>query len=220
MPMKRMVQYGRKLIDEAPSWIRAGAGEDLLKAFGAHIDLLADSFVYAAKTRFASEKGQNLGLVGENRGLQRGFQESDDSYSERLRVWRAEHSRRGTGVALLNQVRIAMGTSIQNTRLVYRNGVKYTLYPNGTVLRSNTTEFSANGPAEQWARWWLIVDGTILDSSVIQSLRIITQEWNAAHCIGQVRILNGDRFWNSSKAWNTADTWNSNNQSLVWTVVG
>ncbi|MGV1035326.1 MAG: hypothetical protein ACOYBP_08965 [Microbacteriaceae bacterium] len=215
-----MTQYGRRLIDGAPSWIRNGKGTDLLKAIGAHIDLFADAIVYSCSTRFASQKGQNLGLIGENRGLQRGFQESDDSYANRLRPWRAEHSRRGTGIALLNQVKIAMGTNIQNTRLIYRNGVKYQLYPDGSIQRGYTDEFSANGDAAQWARWWLIVEGSVLDPSVVNSLRVITQEWNAAHCIGTVRILNGDRFWNSSKQWNTADSWNSNNQSLLWTVIG
>jgi hypothetical protein len=215
-----MVQYGRRLLDMAPRWIRNGDGGKVLLALGAHVDRLADGIVYAAATQHPSQLGQNLALIGQDRGISRGPQESAESYAQRLRSWRAEHSRRGTGYGMLNQIRIAMGNNIPFTTLTYRNGARWLLFPTGSIVRGSSSDRANDGPATAWARWWLTVNGTNLDAGVVQTIKTITQEWNAAHCIGYCAILNGDRLWDNPELWDSNRPWDSNNASNSWTVVG
>lgn len=190
----------------------------VLLALGAHIDRTIDGAVAAVKHGHPGlVTNESLGYIGSDRLLRQAPLESADAFAERLRYWRDVHRRRGTGHALLEQLRVVFGDQIPETRLQYRNGVEYVLHTDGTITRGESTLRSASGPPERWARWWLEITGGALANASVPLLSLITSEWNAEHTQGRAEIRNNARRWNGPRKWNDARPWNSE-PAVSWEV--
>lgn len=211
-------QYGRRLFDMSPRWLRELEGAKVLLALGAHVDRTIDGAVAAVHHGHPGlVNDESLGYVGSDRLLRQAPLEDNTAFATRLRSWRDVHRRRGTGRALLEQLRVVFGDQISETRLQYRNGVEYVLHTDGTITRGVSVLRSQNGPALQWARWWLQITGGALANASVPLLYLITTEWNAEHTQGVVQIRNNARRWNGARKWNDPRPWNSE-PAVTWKV--
>lgn len=190
----------------------------MLLAIGAHVDRTIDGAVAAVHHGHPGlVSGESLGYIGSDRLLRQAPSESAAAFAERLRHWRDVHRRRGTGRALLEQLRVLFGTDIPETRLQYRNGVEYVLHVDGSITRGSSTLRSASGPAARWARWWLEIVGGATANASVPLLVQLTREWNAEHTRGRAQIRNNARRWNGARKWNDPRPWNSE-PAVTWEV--
>lgn len=195
----------------SPRWLRNHDGLKVLLAVGAHADRTIDAAVAAIKHAHPGLVNyDSLPYLSADRLLRQAPLESNDAFADRLRYWRDVHRRRGTGLALMEQLRVVFGGgAISETRLQYRNGVEYVLHTDGSITRGESTIRSENGPPEKWARWWLEIEGGELANSSVPLLKLITKEWNAEHTQGIAQIRNNARRWAGARPWKNARKWKS-----------
>lgn len=211
-------QYGRRLLDMSPRWMRELEAAKVLVAIGAHVDRTIDGAVAAVRHGHPGLVNyESLGYIGSDRLLRQPPLESAASFAERLRHWRDVHRRRGTGRALLEQLHVVFGDAAPDVRLQYRNGIEYVLNADGSIVRGTSTLRAASGAPEQWARWWLIISGGVLANASVPLLKLITTEWNAEHARGVVQVRNNARRWNGARPWNDARVWDSE-PAITWEV--
>lgn len=211
-------QYGRRLLDMSPRWMRELEAAKVLIAIGAHVDRMIDGAVAAVQHGHPGiVSNESLGYIGSDRLLRQPPLESAAAFTERLRHWRDAHRRRGTGRALLEQLRVVFGDAIPDVRLQYRNGVEYVLHADGTIARGASTLRALSGPPERWARWWLVISGGALANANVPLLKLLTVEWNAEHTQGIVHVRNNARPWNGARRWNDPRPWNSE-PAISWEV--
>ncbi len=80
-----------------------------------------------------------LPLIGRDRRIPRGLQETPGVYAAALRDWRNIHRRAGTAFGLLEQVYRVLGPSFTRVRLVTGAGVWHTIQADGTRQLHNTS---------------------------------------------------------------------------------
>lgn len=193
----------------SPSWLRTGVAEKLLYAIAIQADALTDGLVAAVKARFPGVyTPESLPLIGRERRIRRGPSDTDQTYAARLMRWRIDHRTRGNPYAMLRQIFAYYAPANFKITLVHRSGRTFTMTTGGTITRGLTTW--NNGPAARWARWWLIYDwptavppahdlddvgyvlddSTVLDSGLtvdeVYDVRVVPQDWNAAHAQGSI----------------------------------
>jgi hypothetical protein len=211
-------QYGRRLLDMSPRWMRELEAAKVLVAIGAHVDRMIDGAVAAVQHGHPGiVSNESLGYIGSDRLLRQPPLESAAAFTERLRGWRDVHRRRGTGRALLEQLRVVFADAIPETRLQYRNGVEYVLHTDGTITRGASTLRALSGPPERWARWWLDISGGVLANASVPLLVLLTTEWNAEHTQGRVFVRNNARRWSGSRRWSDPRPWASE-PAVTWEV--
>jgi len=205
-----------RMRESVPTWLRSGVAEKLLYAIGVQVDALTDAASAAVKLRMPGVySSESLALLGRERRIRRGPRESSDNYAERLDRWLIDHQTRGGPYALLNQLHAFYSPNNFQIRLVYRSGRCFDMAADGTITRSRVTWSPDNQP-EKWARWWLIYSwpttfravrtfgepglkfddgsttyGSGLSSRVIYTLRVVPQDWNAAHAFGHIKLVHG-----------------------------
>lgn len=190
----------------------------MLLAIGAHVDRTIDGAVAAVQHGHPGlVSSESLGYIGSDRLLRQAPSEGAAAFAARLRGWRDVHRRRGTGRALLEQLRVVFGSTIPETRLQYRNGVEYVLRVDGSITRGSSTLRALSGPAQRWARWWLEIEGGALANASVPLLVQLTREWNAEHTQGRAQIRNNARRWNGSRSWSASRPWNSE-PAVTWEV--
>lgn len=205
----------------SPLWLQRGWAEKLLYAIGLQLDAFADALVAGVKLRFPNlYSAESLPLIGRERRISRGLVESDAVYGERLTRWLDDHRLRGGPYAMLAQLHAYYLPNTFPIVLIYRSGQRYTMAPDGTVVR-DTIAFHPDGVPERWARWWLIMEVSVgvytppLSDQDRADIALIPTEWNAAHCTGTVIVFPGDgelwdyplgHVWDEPGTWNTPDT--------------
>jgi hypothetical protein len=192
----------------------------LLFAIGVHVDAFADALVAGVKQRFPGMYSPDaLALLGRERRIRRGRNETDVVYASRLLRWLGDHRWRGGPYALLAQLHAYFAPDNFPIDLLYYPtallgpGVarRYSMGADGVVER-DSVPWIPDDDSAHWARWWLIYhwpdaitgDGTwadaglwetlgVWDSSLtpeeVETLRLVPAEWNAAHAFGYLVLL-------------------------------
>lgn len=206
----------------SPPWLRIGWAEKLLYAYAIQLDVLGDALTAAIKLRFPNfYSNETLPLIGRERRITRGLDESDESYATRLRRWLDDHRHRGGPYAMLAQLYAFYAPNNFPIVLLYRNGRRFTMAPDGTITTDVVTWHPDANPA-MWARWWLYFYTSRyappLSDADASSLRTVPSEWNNGHCIGRVCVLGpGVEQWNYplGRKWNRHVKWNKPAGSAV-----
>lgn len=196
-------------------WLRTGTAEKLLYTYGLHMDAFGDALVAGVKLRFPGVySDESLPLIGRERRIRRGRDESTATYAVRLTRWLTDHRRRGGPYAMLAQLFAHYAPNNFVIELISRNGARYTMDVSGNVTRDTTSWTYDAVSASYWARWQLLYHwptavtasghwdddpdlwddaGSVWDSDLtpdqIEDLRLIPKEWNAAHTLGVVTLL-------------------------------
>lgn len=216
--MAEILHFRDAASSAAPWWIariESTTGK-MLWAGLVMLDGLVDAQVAAIKLRFPGLYSfETLPLIGRDRRIRRGPNESDEVYASRLPRWLDDHRRRGGPYALLEQVRAYWAPDAFDVELIYRTGRRFTMAAGESIVRDDVP-FDYDTQPEKHARWWLFffwpdgVDadgvwddaGTWSDDGVwdsdltiaeVENIRAIPHEWNNARCFGEVVLLSGDR---------------------------
>jgi hypothetical protein len=223
----------------APWWAARDSSRigKLLYTIGLQLDGLADAAVAAIKMRYPGlYSTDSLALIGRERRIQRGPEESDEAYAARLQRWWEDHRRRGGPYAMLEQIFAFWSPAPFPVDLLYRNGRRFVMDEDGEIER-DIIAWEQDEEPEKWARWWLFYewphsiaadgawgsagtydDGGVWDSDLtveeVANIRAVPTEWNNAHSFGTVVLLSDGRdLWDYPTG-----TWDE--PGGVWTTEG
>jgi hypothetical protein len=207
--------YRDAIRDISPPWLRKGNAEKLGYSLGVVVDDFAEALNASIRIRFPGVYStESLPLIGRERRIRRGRTETDAVYASRLTRWLTDHRRRGGPYAMLAQVFAHYAPNNFNIELIYRSGRQFAMDTAGAVVRSDIS-WSPDSTPSLWAHWWLIYHwpdpvaasgtwddepttvwddtATVWDSDLspqdVEDIRLVPKEWNAAHCIGTIRLI-------------------------------
>lgn len=203
--------YRDAIYQTAPRWLQGPILGKVLYTFGLHLDLLADGAVAAVKKRFPGATGYNdeIEIVGAERGIRRGRNESDEAYAERMREWLDDLAGKGGPYSMLKQLGGFYADAPMVIELVYRSGARFTRALDGTVTRDNIPWLPVPPPAHTW---WLIYhwptaivddgnwddpgtwdDGGLWDYDMTEAdaaeARVVPGDWNRGDAFGYIAFL-------------------------------
>lgn len=102
-----MARWRQSFYKLVPSWLSSGDGEKVLYSLGAITDIFVEKARQSLTARFPSYSGPTgLRMLGEERGIPRGREESNVGFARRLQAWRGPrgHLVRGSAYAMLRQI--------------------------------------------------------------------------------------------------------------------
>lgn len=145
-----------------PWYLTRGEGEKVAYS----LNLLRDEFAEATRQSLLARwpsycTPDALPLLGRDRRIVRGLNESADSYRARLLPWLDNHRVRGNAFELLRQLRAYLNAQIR-VRTVDRRGNWFTIEANGTesfLLNEGNWDWDEL-PASRWSRFWVIIYST------------------------------------------------------------
>lgn len=117
-----------------PGWLQGTWALRVMYSIGVHFDLIVELCVRAVWLRFPRSNAclGALTAIGRDRGIVRGFDESDASYAERCSRWIADRRRRGGPYALLRQIQGYLTGHEVSLRVVTQKGHWYQVAADGT----------------------------------------------------------------------------------------
>jgi hypothetical protein len=193
----------------SPPWLQRGYAEKLGYAIAIQLDAFGEALDAALRSRFPNVySAESLPLIGRERRIRRGRNESAPTYAGRLRRWLQDHQRRGGPHAMLAQLRAYFLPLTFPMALWYPSGARYRMDASGNVTR-DVVPFT---PTTQWARWSLALQSDDLADLTPDELAMLPREWNAAHCLGSVMVLQtGAEVWDypPEQAWDESGTWDT-----------
>lgn len=180
-----------------PPWLKGPLGLRYLYGHGTTLDAFGDALLSAVQTRFPGYySDESLPLIGKERRILRGLNESDYNYADRLITWLTDHAHRGSALAMLHQLYLHYKPNNFVMQLIARNGLTYQMDAAGTVTRYITPGFNPDATPDKWGQWWLLfyTDNWTppLTDAEIADIRAIPAAWNAAHCLGTILIFPSD----------------------------
>ena len=209
--MSDLVTYRDSMLNLGPTWLRGFWGSRLIYALAIQWDALIDATVMAVKMRFPGWSADNmpdaLALIGRERGIIRGFAESNASYAVRLTRWIDDRRIKGNPYALMAQLQGYLSGFPTKMRIVNQAGAWYTLNADGTkdYFAHRPSNWTWDIETTQWSRYWIILyppselwvtdgvygdaapraaGGTIGSSATldqINSIRAIVKAWTPPH---------------------------------------
>lgn len=196
----------------SPTWLQTGRGQALMYSIAAQIDTLGDLLIGGIKLRFPGVYSyDSLPYLSRDRRIRRGRNEASATFATRLQRWLTDHRRRGSGVALLQQLFIHYAPDNFPIDLVYQNGRRYRMDTSGNITRDMITVL----PNAQWARWTLYYFTDQFPDPLTDDdradLLLIPKEWIAAHAIGKILLMRtGSELWDyhvPPRTWDNASHW-------------
>jgi hypothetical protein len=210
----------------SPRWLKHGLAEKILYSFGIHMDLLGDAAADGIKKSFPTllDAVDAFGMIGRSRKIARGPNEPDVTYAARLLPWLDFHRTRGGPYAMLRQLQLFWSAAPFAIDLVYESGKRFHSSVFGAITESTGSPWDGN--TARWARWWAVFDwpgavttdgiwsdpgvwddlgtwDTSLTVAEVAEIRLIPNEWNAAHTLGYITLrISGAETWDVP-----ADTW-------------
>lgn len=208
----------------SPPWLQRGLAEKILYSIGVLCDGFADALVAGVKQRFPGYYTyESLPLIGRERRMTRGRNETDSAYAGRLARFFTDHQLRGGPYALLSQLFIYYSPDTFPIDLVYYAGsARFHMDVAGEVTRDQVT-WTPDTNAAKWARWWLFYyteqwAATPPTDAELQDLRLIPRQWNAAHPFGYIVLFpTGAELWNwpPGHLWDESGTWDTSATSYT-----
>lgn len=191
--MPTLLTYRDTIRKLCPPWLQNGLAEQIMYSLAIQVDVFGDALAAGVKARFPGLYSfESLPLLGRERRIRRGLVETDETYAPRLTRWLLDHRRRGGPYALLAQLFAYYAPNTFPITLLYESGRRYSMDVDGVVVRDDIV-WSPDASTTLWARWWLFFDtdffGTAPTDDQIADLKIVSREWNAAHCLGFVVLL-------------------------------
>jgi hypothetical protein len=203
-----------------PGWLTGYWGYRLLYAMAIQLDALGDALAYGVKLRFPNVYSpESLPLIGRDRGISRGFEETDAGYAARLERWLYDHRRAANPYTLMRQIQGYLAGHSVKLRIVNNAGAWYTLNADGTTEYVLGGNWNWDGNTVQWSRFWLLIyppadlwvrSGTWGDGSLwgegtwgstatveqVESIRGIVAEWQAPHarCVNIILVFDAAAF--------------------------
>lgn len=197
----------------SPRWLQGTLAGRILYTFGLHLDALVDGATQAVKRRFPGLTGYNdeIGLIGKERGIRRGRNESDASYALRMRDWWEAQGGKGGPYTLLNQLGDYYADNPFKIELVYRSGARFVREVDGTITR-DFVDWMAPELLPAKHTWWLLYhwpvnviddgdwddpgtwdDGGLWDYNLTaieaEDIRTVPGNWNRADADGYVALI-------------------------------
>lgn len=147
-----------------PSWLYSGDGARVLYSLMRVQDAFLERAYQGHNARYPrSLDVDSLRLLGQDRGITRGRNETAAHYADRLRAWRQTQAHRGGAWALLEQVqeyfREADGSAWE-CYTIDANGAKLSIAADGTRAAAYGQPWDWDGTvvgADNWARFWLVL---------------------------------------------------------------
>jgi hypothetical protein len=136
-------------------------GELVLYALATLKDAWVESLRQGLNGRFPSRTSDScLALIGLDRGIVRGRDETSAHYAERLKRWRNPrgHRVRGNSFALLEQFSEYFGGVAGYVIDVKGNKRERTADGVETYSYGNAWDWDGEGDAPRWARFWVVLD--------------------------------------------------------------
>jgi hypothetical protein len=199
----------------SPPWLQNGLAQKILYAVAVQLDAAGDALLAGVKMRFPNlYSAESLALIGRERRIRRGLVEADQSYTNRLIVWRETHKRRGGAYAMLTQLFIHYAPNNFPIMLAYRSGAQYDLAVDGTITRVVAPTLDG----AEWANWTMVYFTTDASVPNAPDLATIPREWIAAHCLGRLVIAPpGTELWDypAGHTWDESGQWNTSDATTV-----
>jgi hypothetical protein len=148
-----------------PSWLSTGDGEKVLHTLAMLKDAHLERVRQGLEARFPSRAHASaLLLLGQDRGIPRGRDETNAHYAQRLIRWRwpAGHRVRGNSFALLEQYSEYFGGVDGDVIDVKGNKRERTAEGEISYSYGNAWDWDGEGASPAWARFWVVLDGTEL----------------------------------------------------------
>lgn len=145
-----------------PSWLSEGDSGKVVESLAGLKDMFIQRARDGLEARFPSRAGDSaLALIGADRGIIRGRDESTAHYAARLVAWRYPrgHRVRGNAYAAIEQVWEYFGGLYCWT--VDQHARRYTRAVDGTESASNQAggwDWDATPVTGYWARFWLVIE--------------------------------------------------------------
>jgi hypothetical protein len=206
----------------SPGWLQRFWGYRVLYSLAIQLDALGDATSFGVKSRFPNVySNETLPIIGRERGITRGFDETDAAYALRLTRWLDDHRRRGNPYTLLRQIQGYLAPHVVRLRIVNTSGVWFTLNADGSIEYFEGGNWDWDGDPAQPSRFWMIIyppgdlwvrDGTWGDGAVwgdngqtwgstapieqVETIRQIITEWEAPHskCINVIVSFDAAAF--------------------------
>lgn len=149
-----------------PGWLRWGEGDGILKSISQLIDEYVLRLRDGITRRFPSYAAaalddDALALIGRDRGIIRGRNETAAHYAARLVEWRYPrgHRVRGSAFALLTQISEYFG-GVQ-CWTIDANGTRHGRGPTGDEYFDYGHPWTWDDrPPSEWSRFWIVIDGS------------------------------------------------------------
>lgn len=149
-------------------WMRGWVGSRFLFAIAAQLDALATDAIQGIGARYAAGPPPKLGalrtpealpLLGRDRGILRGFAESDASHIERLQRYLDDYPRAGNAYALMEQVRGYLSPHAPRLRVVNDGNAWRTINVDGSkeYARASPANWNWSNEPAKVSRCWLVI---------------------------------------------------------------
>jgi hypothetical protein len=224
----------------SPWWLRQGIALRLIYAIALHLDVILQMAIEGVRRRFGNlDSGDALPLIGRERRITRGRNESDAIYTSRVQRWLDDHRTRGGPHAMLKQIYAHFAAAPFLIRLRYYSGRQYAMDLAGAVTRSDVT-WLPDADSTRWARWWLFYDwpavvddegawgdpgnwgdggtwGTSLTVGEVEDIRVVPRQWNAGHILkGRIVLNEGTtELWGDPGDWGDPGWWGAEGYAAI-----
>jgi hypothetical protein len=197
------------IVEIAPPWLRGGVAEKFLYSLGLPQDAQLEKLQQGFKAGMPGYGTPTaLPIVGNQRRIIRGFQESDASYIHRLQEFLTTWAHAGSPYAILTSLAGFVSPAILTMRTVSPEGTWATCDDGETVwwTRNSIWDWDSINkyPQGLWFRFWTIIYagslwttegtwgdgktwgdggtwGSTMTDSQVQTIRAIVRQWKAAH---------------------------------------
>ncbi len=141
-----------------PPWLSKGLAGKILYAIWVHGCAAVDAAVAAVELRMPGlYSWESMPLIGRDRRIPRGPEETDEGYRARLNDWQEIARRKGSPVAMLRMLRAYLTPHAVTIRHINNAGYRYTITPAGVITIDQIT-WDWDGDASKWWRFWIVLE--------------------------------------------------------------
>jgi len=139
-------------------WLQGYWGSRVMYSFGVHLDALGDATTDGVKLRFPNvHSPESLSYIGRERGIIRGFSETDEAYAVRLMRWLDDHRRRANPYTLLRQLQGYLSPFPVPMRVVNNAGAWFSLSGTGEPSYHFGGNWNWDTQTIPWSRFWVVM---------------------------------------------------------------
>jgi hypothetical protein len=209
-----------------PRWLRGFWGYRFLYSIGVHLDAIGDAVKFGVAARFPNVveeiADETLPLTARERGITKGFDETNEAFAVRLARWLDDHRREANPYTLMRQLQGYLSPHLVPMRVVNNTGAWYSLAADGTPSYHFGGNWNWDNQAGSWSRFWVIIyppadlwvrdglwdghrggwtsDGTVFGSTATigqaAAVRNIIEAWRAPHsrCVNVIIAFDATKF--------------------------